>query len=84
MSTRTRYKRCPRCRRKRPIQTFWGKKRQICRVCGKEARAKTHGREDVVEVIRAYGDLDVPLTNALGVQWPHTLLKAAEGRYARV
>lgn len=63
---------------------MWGRDMKVCRVCGKEVRARQIGRQDVVQLVRAYGDLDVPLTDALGAQWPYTLIKAAEGRYARV
>lgn len=63
---------------------MWGREQRICRVCGKGIRARETGRADVVALLHAYGDLDVPLTDALGVQWPYKLLRAQEGRYARV
>lgn len=81
---RTTYKRCRRCKQQRPSSAMWGHDKKLCRVCGKESRARHVGRHDVAELIRAYGDLDGPLTDALGVQWAYTLVKATQGTYARV
>jgi len=81
---RTTYRRCPRCQKIRPSDTFHGRgRKKVCRPCAKLAYARRTGRDDVAQLVADFGDLDVVLTQALGSHWPRTLVRAREGVYAR-
>jgi hypothetical protein len=85
MSSYRRSRRCPRCKKLRPAESYDGRTRRfkVCRVCRKLATAKAARDRKVINILAAFGDLDPELHAALGQQWPRKLLKAKDGGYVR-